>query len=267
VSREPILRAGLVCALLVGGVVVLGQGTGSLLNLRGTTDSGGALVTTSQAFQGPAGALQNFANIRVKTDANGALVTTQSTAAPLLVGDGTAGAPAYSFASEPTLGFWRSSAGVITAQTNNLASSGSITSGAAGNVGVASARFMVFGSRAVLGSPADGAFTVTNQAQAIGSQLKVDALPTIASGFGTSPAVTAGSTPLAGSVNVGTGAPGTTGTITFGGTAFPSAPFCQANNAVTLQVVKAAASTTQLVLTSAGFTASDVVTWLCVSSK
>jgi hypothetical protein len=212
--------------------------------------TGSALITAAKGL--------GFTGSRAVT--SGGVIT----APQLLAPDGTALLPAYSFASEPTLGFWRVSAALVRLQgslsvTGEVVSNTLVTTPAAG--------FFQFVGRALLASPANGSIVVENNAATIGSQLKADALPTVASGFGTSPAVTAGSTPFAGSVNVGTGAPGTTGTVNFAGTAFPSAPFCQANNTITLQVVKAAATTTQLVLTSAGFTVSDVVTWLCVSSK
>ena len=110
-----------------------------------------------------------------------------------------------------------------TASTQALTASsvlgtGGISSGAAGYLSIA--------TRGYFSATADGLWAFQNAAGTIGTTLKVDALPTVASGFGTSPFITAGSTPFAGSVNVGTGSPGTTGTINFNGTAFPSAPFC-----------------------------------------
>lgn len=174
--------------------------------------------------------------------------------------DGTSLLPSIAFASEPTLGFWRSAAGTITAQTTVFAITGNTSFGAATFVGWA--------GRTEMGSTADGHLNVLNAALTIGSRLKVDALPTVASGFGTSPAITAGSTPLAGSVNVGTGGVATTGVINFNGTAFPSAPFVVCMNTTTGAVVRATTSTTQLTITApAAFTASDVVCWICVSSK
>jgi len=176
---------------------------------------------------------------------------------PVLGPDGTALLAAYSFTSEPTLGFWRSGAGQVTAQ-GNLAASGSVIATGAFTV---SARF-------VFRSPVAGVMNLSNTAEAIGSQLKVDALPTVASGFGTGPSVTAGSTPLAGSVNVGTGGSATTGVINFNGTPFPSAPFVVCMNTTTGAVVRAVASTTQLTITApAAFTASDVIAWIAISSK
>lgn len=47
---------------------------------------------------------------------NSALSRVIGTTFGFLSGDGTAAAPAYSFTTEPTLGFWRSAAGVMTAQ-------------------------------------------------------------------------------------------------------------------------------------------------------
>lgn len=124
------------------------------------------------------------------------------------------------------------------------------------------------GQGPLLGAAADGALTITNQAATIGSEIKADALPTIASGFGTSPSITAGSTPFAGSVNVGTGGVASSGVINFNGTAFPSAPFVVAASSLQNSIIKATATTTQLTLTGfAAFTASDVISWVAVSSK
>jgi hypothetical protein len=124
------------------------------------------------------------------------------------------------------------------------------------------------GGTALTSANTDGHLTMTNDAGTIGSRLKMDALPTVASGFGTSPSITAGSTPLAGSVNVGTGGIATSGVINFNGTAFPSAPFVVATTSLTNAVVRATASTTQLTLTSTtAWTASDVITWHAISSK
>lgn len=181
----------------------------------------------------------------------------------IAVADGTAGAPPFSFLSEPTLGLRRSSAAVITLQgsmtaTSNLTATGNVLSGAS---------FIVPGAGAWLGS-ADGVWVLRNNGNTIGSELKVDALPTVGSGFGTSPSVTAGSTPFAGSVNVGTGGAATSGVITWGGTAFPSSPFCDYSTTTTNAVTRGTPTTTQLTLNSTtAWTASDIVSWICVSSK
>lgn len=146
-----------------------------------------------------------------------------------------------------------------------VASNGSVT---ATNYIMSAAGLAFWTTRAVLESQADGMISIENNAQTIGVRLKADALPTVASGFGTSPTVTAGSTPFAGSVNVGTGGVATSGIINFNGTAFPSAPFPIVMNQTTGAVCRATASTTQLTITApAAFTASDVISWICVSAK
>lgn len=173
--------------------------------------------------------------------------------------DGTSGAPTLAFASETTLGFWRSAAATVTLQ-------GGFT--ATGDISAASAGKITFTNRGGLAAPANGVFVLRLNDASVGSEFKVDALPTVASGFGTSPAVTAGSTALAGSIDVGTGGVATTGVINFNGTAFPSAPFvavtCSAGAVPTI----ATTSTTQLTLTtSAAWPASTKVSWICISSK
>jgi hypothetical protein len=176
--------------------------------------------------------------------------------------DGTAGAPAYSFASEPTLGFYRSSAGIVTLN-GSLSYTGNINGGAASLINWA--------GRLRLASPADGQLTLTNNAQTIGVELKVDALPVTGACGAGSPAVVAGSTPLAGSITVGTGGP-TSCVVTFNGTAFPSAPFCTANvvtsTAGTTRAIGTLSTTAQVTLTPAtAFVDSSVVAWQCISAK
>lgn len=137
-----------------------------------------------------------------------------------------------------------------------------------GGASVAAGSFFSFATRGFFDTLANACFRIQNAAGTIGSILKVDALPTISSGFGTTPAITAGSTPFAGSVNVGAGGVATSGVINFGGTAFPSAPFVVAMNTTTGAILKATATTTQLTITAnAAFTASDVVAWICVGAR
>jgi hypothetical protein len=87
------------------------------------------------------------------------------------------------------------------------------------------------------------------------------AAPTIASGFGTSPAIAGAD--LGGRVTVGT-AGAAMGVITFG-RPFSTAPACVANNETTVQTVQARATTTTLTLASSStFAAADNLTWICV---
>lgn len=138
-----------------------------------------------------------------------------------------------------------------------------------GSLFIQAGDLLCWNTRGCAESPNDGSFILENNANTIGSRLKVDALPTIASGFGTTPSITAGSTPLAGSVNVGTGGAATSGVINFNGTAFPTAPFCVATPSLTNVPTRATTvTTTQVTLTtSTAWTASDVVGWICVSSR
>lgn len=177
----------------------------------------------------------------------------------LIIPDGTAPAPAIAFASQPGLGFYRSSAGVISF-TGGLTSTGSVTAATFFRSNTTGATMNL--------SINDGWASLLTFAGTIGSTLKFDALPTVGSGFGTTPSITAGSTPLAGSVNVGTGGAATSGVVTFNGTAFPSAPFCTYSTTTTNAVTRGTPTTTQLTLASTtAWTASDVVTWHCISSK
>ncbi len=193
-------------------------------------------------------------------------ITSSGGSITALFADGTSGAPSMAFLSEPTLGFWRSGAGAITAQ-GALNTSGALSSGTT----VTAATFFrigAVGSAARVVAVASGLFSMTDNGAAVGAAIKVDALPTIASGFGAGAAVTAGSTPFAGSIGVGTTA-GSTGVINFNGTAFPGTVYPICMNQTTGLAVKATASSTQLTIAPATgtFGDNDVISWICISSK
>jgi len=202
-----------------------------------------------------------------------------------LAGNGTLTSPSYSFTSEQTSGWFRNGAGDLwlsvlgvprfkanTVSTSLLATDGGAYFSVTPAIVQVNSAILNFsnagtGKFSIQIPVNDGWMTMTNNASTIGSVVKIDALPTVASGFGTSPTITAGSTPLAGSVNVGTGAAGA-GVINFNGTAFPSAPFCVVLDDSTVLAVRATATTTQLTITpTATFTASDIISWICISSK
>jgi hypothetical protein len=169
------------------------------------------------------------------------------------------------------IGFVNPLSGAITYPLSIL-SSGNITALASlfaiNDIVAGGTRVLGWTGRSALAAPSDGVVNVGNGAQTIGSRLKADALPTIASGFGTSPSITAGSTPLAGQVNVGTGGVATSGVINFNGTAFGAAPFVVAMNQTTGAIVRAVATTTQLTITgNAAFAASDLINWICIGSR
>jgi hypothetical protein len=211
-------------------------------------------TTTQLVNKSKAGAIGMVAGIVYYKTAAGVAVSLDSNHTP----DGTSALPSMAFASELTLGFYRSAAATITAMATTFF---------VGNSSLTTAQMSV-GGQVKIGNTADGVASIKNNALTFGVTLKFDALPTIASGFGGTPSITAGSTPLAGSVNVGTGGAATTGTIDFNGTAFPSAPFVVVMNTTTGAVVRATTSTTQLIITApVAFIASDVICWICVSSK
>lgn len=186
---------------------------------------------------------------------------------PILFPDGTSGAPSHSFPSELTLGFWRSAAATITNQGKLIVSSDFTVNGTST---IANGQTLRWNSNLQLLSPAAGLFNLVAWSGTTGSQFKVDALPVYATGFGaTTPAVVAGSTPYAGAINVGTGTISATGTITFGGTAFPSTPYCLCGSTVAAGACSTdGTSTTVLTLTTAvAPVASSVIRWSCPSSK
>jgi hypothetical protein len=129
---------------------------------------------------------------------------------------------------------------------------------------------MVFNGRSRVKSLADGHAQFLNNARARSLSFQLGTTPTVASGFGTSPSITAGSVASAGSVNVGTGGTATQGVVAFGET-WPQAPVCVATNATTTaantRALGTSATTTQLTITAAtAWAASTVVNWFCVSS-
>ncbi len=226
------------------------------------------------AATGAQGTPRTLANTPVNFDASGfpKFVLAAGTATPTAIttGDGTCAAPAWAFTSDTTTGFFRNgsgdliycagSVGEFRMVANNIVVRGSSayewssTSDAVGSVDTVM-------KRGIAGGVSVGGTT-------IGSLFKADALPTVSSGFGGSPSITALSTPLAGSVNVGTGGVATSGVINFNGTAFPSAPFCIADSTTSNITTRVSTTTTQLTLTTTtAWSASDVLTWLCISSK
>lgn len=188
------------------------------------------------------------------------------TAPQVLFPDGTAGAPSIAFASETTLGFRRSSAAVVTLQ-GSLTATASITA----NANVIGGGFVIAGAAKLLSAVAEGRFEITNNANTIGNVLKIDALPTVTVCGAGSPVVTAGSTPLSGSVTIGTTAVATC-LITFNGTAYPSAAHCSGSvETTTAANARAmgylASATTLTIVPSAAWADSSVVNWTCFSAK
>lgn len=112
------------------------------------------------------------------------------------------------------------------------------------------------------------AFILQNVGATAGMRLQTG-LPTISSGFGTSPSITAGSTDTAGEINVGTGGTATTGVIAFQAT-WTAAPFCVVNDISTGGLaMTSSTSTTQLTLNApvTPWTASDKIRWVCIGAK
>jgi hypothetical protein len=195
------------------------------------------------------------------------VVFTSTTTSMVFASSGSVGAPSIAFAAEPTMGFYRPSAGNVVF-VGTLSATTGLASGANMAVTAAGAYSWNSVTRSAIRSSSDGIMSMENVASTIGSKFKVDALPTVNAGFGTSPGITAGSTPFAGSVNVGTGGVATTGTIDFNGTAFPSAPFCALSTTTATYTAITAISTTQLTLTgAAAWPGSTVISWVCVSAK
>lgn len=185
---------------------------------------------------------------------------------PATMGGSTSiGTGVLKFGSPVDTGISRTSAGTL-AIGNGTAGNTSGTLVATGITMGLSEFALGWSGGGTFGPTTDARFNIRNSAATVGSQLKVDALPTVGSGFGTSSAVIAGSTPFAGSVNIGTGGVATTGVITFGGTAFPAAPNCTYSTQTTNAVTRGVPTTTQLTLnTTTAWTASDIVSWVCIS--
>jgi len=136
------------------------------------------------------------------------------------------------------------------------------------NVFTGASAYFSWNGRSLAFSPVDGAVSFTTSDPLVsGIRLQFAAAPTIASGFGTTPSITADSTDTAGQVNVGTGGAASAGIINFA-TTWASAPFVVAMNASTGLVLKAIATTTQLTITSsAAFTAGDLINWICIGAN
>ena len=95
--------------------------------------------------------------------------TAFGTTVPVLFPDGTSALPALSFSSEPTLGFWRSSAATVTLQGNLAVTASMVATGAAGG------NKFALGIGTLLNGVglADGQANITNNASSAGTGLDV----------------------------------------------------------------------------------------------
>lgn len=189
--------------------------------------------------------------------------------------NGSSSTPSVSFVGSKFDGFWWKSLGhvIYSAQGNPaLDFSTGILTGAAYTIGWNNVNNVTTGALPDISFVRGGAAgqLVLDGGSTIGARFKVESLPTISSGFGTSPSIVAGSTALAGAVNVGTGGVATTGVINFNGTAWgTAAPFCTPVPSLTnVPTRPTTISTTQLTLTTTtAWTASDIVYWTCIGTK
>lgn len=298
-SKAAIVGSFLLGLWLMGSVrvrtqapfLVFGSSSGSSQVVQSTSNAlwvslqGGSVTTIPFTINGPALGVVSTDGLVIQ-NATAATVGTTVQISPRAKWCGTA-YNSVSTLSETDCFFWETLPATVAGTTTALFKLGSTINGAAAtypmtvsNAGVVVAAGNISSSANVIGNnlftasnhfnaAGDGEFKATTIGEAIGVTFKFDALPTVASGFGTSPSITAGSTPLAGSVNIGTGGVATSGIINFNGTAFPSAPFCVADGTTSNITTRVAAvSTTQLTLTTTvAWTASDVINWICISAK
>lgn len=184
-----------------------------------------------------------------------------------LFADGSLASPSISFQSDSDTGFrWLSSGSI-----RYVANGGDVITFSPTSLDVGASttfRSGSFGTKLAFPT-ADGIAVIQNNADNRGIRFQVAAVPTIASGFGSSPSIDAGSSDSAGFVNVGTGGAATTGTINFG-TTWSVAPYCTVTDSATTGGVSriTSVSTTQIVFTgTAAWTASDKIYWNCIGAK
>jgi hypothetical protein len=190
---------------------------------------------------------------------NGTVVTGTE---PFQLGNGSTGAPTYSFSNFTNYG--------VNAQNGAL---NFVVGGANQFFTGNSPRVVGLGNAVILGwtSTSDplGGGTDTQLARGgTDGALRIfgGTTPTISSGFGTSPAVTASGSNSLFQVNVGTGGAATSGVIAFHGT-WTNAPYCFVNDETSQAITNTAvATTTQVTLTAtAAWTASSKLDVFCVS--
>lgn len=194
------------------------------------------------------------------------------TAAQGLFPDGTSAAPSIAFANQPALGFYRAGAGsVVFVGSNGILTLGTGSTNDLSAHIITGLGYLLSTGGAIKSTVGDGLFSFAPAAQTLGTTLKVDALPSVSACGAGSPAVTAGSTPLSGSVTIGTTAVATC-LITFNGTAYPSAAHCSGSvETTTAANVRAmgylATTTTLTIVPTAAWADSSVVNWSCYSPK
>lgn len=153
---------------------------------------------------------------------------------------------------------------------STITATGRITStGASDGLTVSGTGDVTWSARTNLTAPAAGVFLLANGQNATGLRMQFGNIPAIGSGFGTSPAMVAGSSDSAFSVNVGTGGAATSGVVNFAST-WAVAPMCigQDQTTVGAGVQKVTATTSAATITTAvAWTASDIVTVHCFGPK
>lgn len=273
--KRVLVFVGVMAFLLGVGVIAQGPATNAL-NLKVKTDANNYLISTGFAYTAPDGPATSLANIKLKTDANGYLITTTSSSATtnkFYGADGTNLLPTFTFSAESSSGWYRAGAGDvrlsilgtdrISVTAGNAVFGGNVSVGSGGSLGAASNFFLT--------GVASGQFKMQNDATTFGVTVNVSALPTVSACGAGSPAVAAGSTAMSGSVTIGTTAVATC-TITFNGTAFPSAPHCSgvvetATAANTRTMGYSASGTVLTIVPSVAWADSSVVNWNCFSSR
>lgn len=162
--------------------------------------------------------------------------------------DGTSGAPILAFASEPTLGFWRSGAGVVTLQ-------GALTT--TGNILLPAAGTLTATGRSSFSSSADSLAQVKNNGGTTGMELNTG---TPSLGTCTGGSLTSGSRNFAGEV---TGTTGGSCVINFGTPNFTNAPFCTLSDESGTPAVMQLSARSASSITIAGITSGHNVIFIC----
>jgi len=231
-------------------------------NRSGMTVASGGRVWLSDTVIDKAGSGTAINNSGTIYDSGGNEFNSNAPVGNALLGlrmpGGAVGAPSYSFSGDTNTGMYSSAADTIdyaiggvkrfTMSGSSLATDGVPVIANNGYILTNSDYFMRTATGCMNVGASDRKFFCAHA-------------PTIASGFGTTPAIAGVASAF--TVTVGSGGVATTGTVNFAVT-FNVAPRCVAQNQTTDLAVRATPTTTQVVLTSpSAFTAADKIDVLC----
>lgn len=236
-------KIGVIITLCVGVLIVVGAQTPltPLFNLRGRTDSNGAVSASAAVAVGPYTPLTALANLRGRTDSSGNLLVT--------IAGGTEDPDTICLdAANQDTCLYRVSASLLRVATSSAGTTR--------------------GSLQVLGLDVGAGGITTSSVQSTGNYaigpvpFVTVTTPTLTAGFGTSPSVVSSNGSAAFTINVGTGGTANTGTVTLGAASTGYAASCSdITNPASAVTVQTGGSSSTITLANYARTTGLLTAW------